>query len=484
MLNYCLIQRLIVFICFALCISNANAGLDEELKSIFANMSNVTPANNYQTSRRMGATGGTLEIRNPIYNNVQTFSFQAPSINVGCNGIDVHMGGFSMINAQEAINAMKAIMSNASGYAFSLALQAMCPTCGQEMQKIEAKINSFNKQFTNSCQAAKALVNNTKPGQAMLEASKNKGYLDKKAASASASLGAIQDPFEFLNLSGSSASANFLNDAAVNPTPQKTEIAEEMVQNSVWRAIKKTNMWQGFGASMGAGSDPVLFREQLMSLIGTVIIKQDPTTKNLKPEYIPPLLTVKDFLEGNQNGRQINIWVCDDPTGLDRCLNVTSVNTSATTPVSVIPGVKYAVRDMIFNGIYPKIYYRLNTAGATIFTPAEQAFLEQTTPGVTNIVRSMGANSSSGNAVLEMMADTYSLQMVQRFMDKAINAMYVSLTQANLAAPEEMMSYFEATKSQLQSDIAAESERIKAQIEVLNVASRIKENFQSRMSAK
>ncbi len=54
-----------------------------------------------------------------------------PSFSAGCGGIDLFGGSFSFINMNQFVDLMRAVASNAAGYAFQLAINAMCPDCGR-----------------------------------------------------------------------------------------------------------------------------------------------------------------------------------------------------------------------------------------------------------------------------------------------------------------------------------------------------------------
>ena len=54
---------------------------------------------------------------------------------------------------------MRAVASNAAGYAFQLAINAMCPDCGNVMSDLQKKVQQLNQMFSNSCQLAQGLVN-------------------------------------------------------------------------------------------------------------------------------------------------------------------------------------------------------------------------------------------------------------------------------------------------------------------------------------
>ena len=58
------------------------------------------------------------------------------------------------------VDLMRAVASNAAGYAFQLAINAMCPDCGNVMSDLQKKVQQLNQMFSNSCQLAQGLVNN------------------------------------------------------------------------------------------------------------------------------------------------------------------------------------------------------------------------------------------------------------------------------------------------------------------------------------
>ena len=57
------------------------------------------------------------------------------------------------------VDLMRAVASNAAGYAFQLAINAMCPDCGNVMSDLQKKVQQLNQMFSNSCQLAQGLVN-------------------------------------------------------------------------------------------------------------------------------------------------------------------------------------------------------------------------------------------------------------------------------------------------------------------------------------
>jgi conjugative transfer pilus assembly protein TraH len=86
-------------------------------------------------------------------------SIQAPTVNAGCGGIDLHLGGFSFISKEQFVQTLRNIGSNALGYGFKIALQNICPTCDNVMTSLQNIADKANALNISSCQAAKGVVN-------------------------------------------------------------------------------------------------------------------------------------------------------------------------------------------------------------------------------------------------------------------------------------------------------------------------------------
>src|SRR3546814_9445093 len=85
--------------------------------------------------------------------------------------IDIFAGSFSFINASEIVAMLKAVANNAVGFAFSLAIDTVCPECSKIMQEFSQKAQLMNNLNINSCEMAQGLVGGIWP----------KGDLDRKS---------------------------------------------------------------------------------------------------------------------------------------------------------------------------------------------------------------------------------------------------------------------------------------------------------------
>ncbi len=136
-------------------------GLQTQMDDLYIQMSNYTQPGAFETQQRGGVQGGRFTLKQQIvrHNLVQ---FVPPSARGGCGGIDVFGGSFSYINADQMVETLRAVASNASSYAFSLALETACPSCMKWMNELQAKIQKANTHMMDSCQIAQGIVTNTR----------------------------------------------------------------------------------------------------------------------------------------------------------------------------------------------------------------------------------------------------------------------------------------------------------------------------------
>ena len=140
----------------SLCLS----GTGDKVSGWFDSMSysNVTPSGIYKGQTARFATLGGVSTRAPITNVLEFGSVQTPSISAGCNGIDAFSGGFSIINADQFVENLRAIGQNAQALAFMLAIQVVSPQLSGVMQNIKDWQQKINNMNMSSCEAASSLA--------------------------------------------------------------------------------------------------------------------------------------------------------------------------------------------------------------------------------------------------------------------------------------------------------------------------------------
>ena len=102
--------------------------------------------------------GGSLTARAPT-KYMAPLTVQLPDLKAGCGGVDMFFGGFQFINAEEFKRFLQSAGTAAIGYAFHMALEAVCPTCNSVLKSLRGFADSVNKFGLDSCTAAKAAMN-------------------------------------------------------------------------------------------------------------------------------------------------------------------------------------------------------------------------------------------------------------------------------------------------------------------------------------
>lgn len=282
------------------------AGLEDEMHNLFNSMVNVNNGGYHMAMGRGTVAGPSVVIRNRRL-HTDLINFQAPRIDGGCGGIDMFLGSFSFISAQQFIHLMQSIASNAGGYAFKLALSVMCPSCHQIISNMEHIIRDINRLAGDSCKAAETLVNTAadKIGLSGMSGALEFGPLSSLAQSTGNLKGAFDS---YVNKSNAGSATGALTESQVNA----------LLGNIAWKILKKKNY-----VALALGSDSNELAEALMSISGTLIgYKQDDdeySQPKLDPK--PPILTYKNLLEGGGDLTDAKKYSCDD---YDKCLNPTA----------------------------------------------------------------------------------------------------------------------------------------------------------------
>ena len=112
---------------------------------------NVTKPTDFEGQQAGYATLGSIYLRTQPRSS-QIASINLPSIRAGCGGIDIFGGAFSFISKEELIALMEAIMQNAIGFAFELALESLSPATQETVAKLRDLVQQVNSMNINSCE--------------------------------------------------------------------------------------------------------------------------------------------------------------------------------------------------------------------------------------------------------------------------------------------------------------------------------------------
>jgi conjugative transfer pilus assembly protein TraH len=110
---------------------------------IGGSFSNSSEAGGYQLQGAGYYTGGSFTARSKVV-SVNPVNITPPGIRAGCGGIDIYTGSFSHINTDQFIALLKAIPSNAIGFAFQLALETMSPSIKGTLDQLQSIIDRIN----------------------------------------------------------------------------------------------------------------------------------------------------------------------------------------------------------------------------------------------------------------------------------------------------------------------------------------------------
>lgn len=295
--------------------ANVGTGMNDLFNSV-GGFANVTPPTAYKGQTMNGYSGGGFYARTPV-KNYQLMNATAPSLNIGCGGIDFTAGSFSHIN-EAALTAMLQNVGTSLGYAFLLAIKSSMPEMAslfEYLQDAAAKANSLN---INTCQLTKgvplvegaSLSQNLRATAGQIAANTTSLYTDSMQA-----LKATKDD---------SAKQNEAINAAIAADPSKAEFYKP--GNVVWRALSKTS---GLDAQD---------KQFIMSLTGTIII--DPpsgsgtgnASKESRWRYIEPFKPsdLAEFI-GYSNTTTANVNMLSCGTDTADCMNPTLVAFSVTS---------------------------------------------------------------------------------------------------------------------------------------------------------
>ncbi|PPD45650.1 MAG: conjugal transfer protein [Methylobacter sp.] len=428
------VNRTMIVLLLAANLSPAYADLQQEMDGMFGTMTNFTAPTAHLGQRRGMITGGSLVERNGI-SNTNLVSFVPPSFSAGCGGIDLFAGSFSFINFNQFVQLLRNVAGNASGYAFQLAIGAMCPWCASVMTDLQKKIQEMNQLFSNSCRLSQGLVNDTV-----------KAFdLQSKANLSNASFTqGISDVFSsWTNTSTLGDPVQQIKQNAPNDMTQKIQ------GNLVWRALVQQNA----GAWFRFGGNGLL--EAAMSLSGTVIVDAPQAAPDGKGENNPlsappPILRIKDLLYGNDasNSYQtVNVYECSDGHEADQCLK-------PVVKAIKLVGLKQRVMDILLgsakNG--DGLIVKFSTNQGQI-TATEQAFMQTVPDAIGGMIHNL-AREDAGIAKLwaEEAAPVIALELAQLIVNDLLSAVQAAAQMNDHAYAKLLMEALKGAREQIQDE--------------------------------
>ncbi len=280
--------------------------------------SNATDAGGYQLQGAGYYTGGSFTARTKVV-NVNPVSIAPPSMRAGCGGIDVYTGAFSHINTDQFIALLKAIPSNAIGFAFQLALETMSPAVKGTMDQLHSLINTVNNANLNSCEIAQ---------QAVVGLGSSNTVKSWYCATSANSKGSATDYARSKLECGTGGKATEHTNAADKDNGSKR--LHDI--NIAWEVLKESQL-------LADNQDELA--QFVQALTGTIIIKA-PANDDASAEiiYKPNTIIKSETLKGVLEGGKVTILACDER---DKCLN--PVEKTITIPED--KGFKEKIADLM-----------------------------------------------------------------------------------------------------------------------------------------
>lgn len=369
-------------------VTPALADLNTEMTNMFNQWgmsNNTTNPGAYKGQTRGYYTGGRVTAVAPT-KTLTPFAGKAPSISAGCGGIDIFGGSMTLINSSQFTAFLEAVGQNALGYAFSMGLEAVCPTCNAGIKYMKDKMDQMNAFTLNSCNAAKAMVNSVADRTMGDETEKCKASWNPDDPEAGA-LGCI---------SGKSPQDILDRNKDQDPHQYKSTGQQAMEKNADLTLLQK---------------------QYAISLVGTWWLD----SFSVSCSHQPPTIGLEKLMKGGD----LTLIKCGtgnlgDP--LDPCEGITTENSLG------VKGQQENVKDQL-TGILDSI------KNGTPLTTTQLTFVESVTVvPIMSLLMSLNQSNSEGlqNAVIDYMSDMIALVITNVYVSTYVRIM--EFEQPNITA--------------------------------------------------
>ena len=390
-------------------IGNSKAGVESEMKNfLFSNSStNYSSGGAYKSQSRGYYATPSVYTRNPVV-DVKPVSMAMPSFRGGCGGIDMFAGSFSHINADQFIALMKAIPSNAMGYAFQLALETISPSIADVMNKMEDVMRSINGENLNSCELGKSIVNS---GLSKFDAGSEMVCVRSQMESGKAS--------DIAQAKKNCTSGGQRSSTVASASPTQDSAIVDI--NYAWNAVSKI-------------VDDKEMREFLQTITGTIIVQNsgsDDSSGQVK--VYPSLATDQSTIKALLYGGSMKRYSCDESV---KCLNI---NSASTVNIPASSAFYKKVNDVI-----KSISSKMSTRNQQL-TSEENQILSTTTFPIMTILRTYQkyhpgeVNSMISDSLSEIIAH----EMLGDFIDDMLENVKKISKMNNLQADKTKIEQFE-----------------------------------------
>lgn len=116
-----------------------------------------TKANYFEGQQRNHFGLGGVQLRQYTSKD-RLITATPPSYKIGCGGIDINYGAYSMISGDQMVDKFEAALVGAAFIAFDMALNELCPQCAATVAKAEKISQQINQMQMDDCEAGKAIA--------------------------------------------------------------------------------------------------------------------------------------------------------------------------------------------------------------------------------------------------------------------------------------------------------------------------------------
>lgn len=437
-----------IFLLFAWTKAHA-AGMETQMDRILQEMSAYTEPGSYETQRRSSYFGGRYTMKSRIFNeNLVTMTL--PSARGGCNGIDVYGGSFSFVSSDKISELLRAVASNAKGYAFQLAMDNMCADCIKWMNDLQTKVQKLNEHLSNSCQLAQGIVDG---GLAAARQKEWSGFAETSVAQGIKR--DFSDAWKHVETGPSAFMAVFEN---------APEEANEKTGAITYKAMREHSLQNW----ISGGDDPLL--EQIMSMTGSIVITglrdapglenrygaggatTQPVTEQAPQIAILPggQIRLEDLMYGKVGALVYN---CDADATTDNC-RIDSSMPNYKHSVDII-GFEGRLIE-IFNGSNGIIDLMRSSRGLAAPTDQQRAVLSKMPGSMGSKLFTIAPKSpEAAKDFVNRFGGRFALEVIRNLVDESFKAVETAMSTENSPYSDQQRNLFKESRDAFDKEYQA-----------------------------
>lgn len=277
--------------------------------------------NYFQGQQRGYYSFGSFSARWRAPHTFYPFTLSAPSLKVGCGGIDVFGGGFGFVNPKYLVQQLQTMLQAAPAVAFDIALKTLCEQCSQTVNWIESIVQKLNGLQFDACKATRAgivaLVSKLSPEWA----EKNRAAVDEAHQTLSGYVDMFTDIFEKQQHISPTNPSTSQPAAAQSSYQEMTKGCPSDIKSLF--ATGNTTLLEQVAKKTGFSQDYVNLIRGLIGDIQIKVVNNTDGKPELKIIQIQPCpqnksITLDDFYTGNV--------YAEPPSGPDACYDAHTLN--------------------------------------------------------------------------------------------------------------------------------------------------------------